>query len=504
MANNEPSLQLRSFSSSSRSRGTKKETFEIDRSGLRGGTDSSDDGMNERPPNKEEMTPLGEDLYTFIQIRGAITMHDYMSQALNHGIHGYYQHKEQKIGTEGDFITAPEISQLFGELVAIWCVSVWQAMGSPKHFHLVEMGPGKGTLMKDILTASARFKGFSAAADVHMVELSETMRGLQREKLECVEDNDNNADEPSSSSFSTSSPSFEVPKGSFDENGVWSQTADKPNRWPYEKSYKTGSGHSIKWHSFFSEVPKGPSIYVGQEFLDAFPVHQFAYSDKGWRERMVDIDTSPDSDLNFRVVLAPSATPAAKVLLTDVTVVGRGGTGSGSSSNDSNSPVTATDNFQIGDGLEVCPLAIATAEDIAKRVQQYGGAALFIDYGEPFPQADTLRGFRLHESVNVLSEPGRVDISCDVDFSALKLRAERAGAAVPPIVSQGEWLMRMGIVPRLEMLVSSDKTDEKQAEALVAAAKRLVEPEQMGQKYKVMAITSQDIRDKVDGFPSRN
>jgi hypothetical protein len=97
---------------------------------------------------KEPMSPLARDLRSYIKMRGPITIHDYMAQALNHSAFGYYQYKSEKIGTQGDFITSPEISQLFGECVAVWCVSVWKSLGSPKAIKIVELGPGKGTLAK--------------------------------------------------------------------------------------------------------------------------------------------------------------------------------------------------------------------------------------------------------------------------------------------------------------------------------------------------------------------
>jgi len=401
---------------------------------------------------KEDMTELGKDLAAYIQLRGPITVHDFMSQALNHGIHGYYQRKEKKIGEEGDFVTAPEISQLFGEMVAIWCVSVWQNMGSPPKFNLVEMGPGRGTLMKDILTAAGKFPDFCGALDVHLVELSATMRELQRTALECK-----------------------------------SITPGDVKVMQRKSNVKRGKDNNlnmnIHWHHFLSEVPQGPSIYLGQEFLDAFPVHQFAYTNRGWCEKMIDICQDPnESNLNFKFVLAPNSTPAVKLLLDGVEDL----------------YTAAGKQPEEGDVLEVNPLAIGAVEDVSKRVAIHGGAALFVDYGETFAPGDTLRGYLKHVSTHPLSKPGHVDISCDVDFGTLKMRAKEFGVVVPPIVGQGEFLVRMGLVPRLEMLVNSDKTTEEQAKSIVEGAKRLIEQDQMGLKYKVMALHDKGF--KIEGF----
>jgi len=427
--------------------------FEIDTSGTSLGQRPVEEDVDSGA--KEDMTELGLDLKAYIELRGPITVHDFMSQCLNNGAFGYYQSQEKKIGKEGDFVTAPEVSQLFGELIAVWCVSMWKAMGSPAKVNLVEMGPGKGTLMKDVLHTSKRFVGFKDALDVHMVELSPEMRERQREALECKA----------------------ITPGDF-------------------KKMKTGDGNDIAWHSFLSDVPSGPSIFVAQEFLDAFPVHQFAYTTSGWREKMVDICTDSTSPHNFRIVLAPSETPAVRVLLAEFQKE------SGDVEDGTDASTGAGEDvikFKSGDQLEVCPLAIGAIEDVSRRIAMHGGAALFVDYGEDCPSGDTLRGFRKHELVDAMSEPGRVDVTCDVDFGTLRRRALRVGAGVAPLASQGEFLMRMGLMPRLEMLIENDNTTEEQAQALVDAAKMLISDEGMGSKFKVMALHHPKV--KPEGFP---
>ena len=104
-------------------------------------------------------------------MRGPITLLEFMSQSTNNLEHGYYHSSKDKIGGDGDFITSPEISQLFGEMITIWCVSCWEELGRPSKINLVELGPGKGTLMKDILRTSKRFADFQSSIDVHMVLL---------------------------------------------------------------------------------------------------------------------------------------------------------------------------------------------------------------------------------------------------------------------------------------------------------------------------------------------
>ena len=117
-----------------------------------------------------------------IRREGPLTVEAYMEACLGHPLYGYYR-KAQAIGAAGDFVTAPEISQVFGELIGLWCAVTWDAMGRPTPLRLVELGPGRGTLMRDALRAAKALPGFLAAVSVHLVEISPTLRQLQRETL---------------------------------------------------------------------------------------------------------------------------------------------------------------------------------------------------------------------------------------------------------------------------------------------------------------------------------
>ena len=179
-----------------------------------------------------------------------------MYQALHHEKYGYYQQKKEKIGTGGDFITSPEISQLFGEMVGIWCLATWESMGKPTAINLVEMGPGNGTLMKDVLHIVKNFPTFQAALQVSLVEVSPAMRQLQREALECIDSKD-------SSDVSSQEPDLPL-------HNEWSEQTEAACM-----QGTTPGGISISWYNYLKHVPPGPSLYVGHEILDAFPVHQF-------------------------------------------------------------------------------------------------------------------------------------------------------------------------------------------------------------------------------------
>ena len=125
-------------------------------------------GLPDYDPDARRSTPLAAVLARRIARKGPISIRDYMATCLGHPEHGYYRTRTA-IGRDGDFITAPEISQVFGELIGLWCAVVWQTMGSPGRFQLVEIGPGRGTMMRDAVRALRVVPGMLAAAQFRMV-----------------------------------------------------------------------------------------------------------------------------------------------------------------------------------------------------------------------------------------------------------------------------------------------------------------------------------------------
>ncbi len=175
------------------------------------------------------MTLLGERIARRIARLGPLTLADYMAEALTDPEHGYYSGKDP-FGARGDFVTAPEVSQMFGELIGLWCVTVWQAMGAPRDLRLVELGPGRGTLMADALRAARLAPGFLEALDIHLVEISPALRRQQALRL---------------------------------------------RGWP------------VTWHDGPADLPEGPAIVLANEFFDALPLRQFERATEGWCERLV-------------------------------------------------------------------------------------------------------------------------------------------------------------------------------------------------------------------------
>jgi SAM-dependent MidA family methyltransferase len=129
------------------------------------------------------MTPLAEKIRNLIQQTGPLKISDYFSLCLADPDHGYYQSREP-FGQTGDFITAPEISQLFGEMIGVFLVQAWHVQGAPENTRIVEIGPGRGTLMSDALRVISRLApALYEQATIHMVETSERLRNVQRQTL---------------------------------------------------------------------------------------------------------------------------------------------------------------------------------------------------------------------------------------------------------------------------------------------------------------------------------
>jgi SAM-dependent MidA family methyltransferase len=192
------------------------------------------------------VTPLGRELAMLIASEGPISVERYMALCLGHPRHGYYMTRDP-FGRGGDFTTAPEISQMFGELLGLWVAEVWNAMGRPPRLALVELGPGRGTLMADALRALRIVPGCRAALSVHLIEMSPVLREIQRAAL-------------------------------------------------------AAAGTRLAWHDQIEDVPPGPVIVLANEFLDALPVRQFVRTETGWHERMVGLS---DDRLAFGLFAEP-------------------------------------------------------------------------------------------------------------------------------------------------------------------------------------------------------
>jgi len=192
-----------------------------------------------------------------IRATGPMSLAEYMHQALLHPRYGYYVTRDP-LGAEGDFVTAPEVSQVFGELIGLWCADTWTRLGRPEPVLLVELGPGRGTLMQDALRAAVREPEFRRALRLHLVEASPTLRRVQQDRL---------------------------------------------------------GGTAAAWHDELNSVPEGSMILVANEFLDALPIVQLERGDGGWCERVV---TLADDGETLVLACATAPSPLADLVPTEL------------------------------------------------------------------------------------------------------------------------------------------------------------------------------------------
>ncbi|TQV92311.1 hypothetical protein V2A60_007003 [Cordyceps javanica] len=452
-----------------------------------------------RQEEKKWSTPLAKQLFEAISTTGTVPLASFMRMCLTGDVGGYYTgaigEGRDQFGVKGDFVTSPEISQVFGELIGIWFIAEWMSQGRPKDgVQLIEVGPGRGTLMDDMLRTISRFPAMANSIEaVYMVEASPELRSTQKELL-----------------CGPGTPTTES-KAGYHSTG-------KYNNLP------------IVWTQTIKSVPmessKTPFI-IAHEFFDALPIHSFQSAKVAvkppapkipgsstlpastepdanttpkyeWREMMVSptapgISSAQSSSSNFR--FDPNNAPAEFELSLSP------GTTRHSRYLPESSPRYRKLKHTEGSIVEVCPDAALYAADFAARIggteknpkASASGAALILDYGpaDTIP-VNSLRGIRHHKIVNPFSAPGLVDLSADVDFTAIAEAATLAsdGVEVHGPIAQADFLELMGIRERAAALAKSAGSNREAVEAIDKACNRLVDrgPSGMGKVYKALAI----------------
>jgi SAM-dependent MidA family methyltransferase len=324
-------------------------------------------------------TALLDKLRGLIRANGPMSVADYMAHCLGDPQQGYYATRDP-FGAAGDFITAPEISQMFGEIVGAWLIDAWQLVGAPNPVRLVELGPGRGTLMADILRVARKAPDFQRAASIHLVETSQVLRRIQAETLR--------------------------------------ETGAEP-----------------RWHSSPDSVPPGPMLMIANEFFDALPIRQFMRLDI-WRERVIGLDSrdrlafgigpgvldrGPDAPQGSILEISPLADTLAEI--TAARIVEQGGAALiidyGHARSAPGETLQAVRGHAYADPLEEPGLADLTAHvnfgALAGRAESAGAAV----HG-PMPQGAFLSRLGLFERA------GRLSAGADPETrEAIRLAAQR-------------------------------------------------------------------------------
>lgn len=360
--------------------------------------------------------PLETKIRNLISANGPINIAEFMKTCLYDPQSGYYM-TSRPFGSDGDFVTAPDVSQMFGELIAAWCIEVWESMGEPTQFYLIELGPGRGTLMLDVIRVAKINPKFLQAVQIQLVEISPRLVQQQKDTLK-----------------------------------------DSPVE--------------IQWHQEVPSLADGCFILIANEFLDALPIQQFVYEEGNWYERVVGLKDG--GKLTF---------------------------GLGPNVSDLNIDLASLKPNGNGDLLEIAPAAEAIICEIAQALVLRTGAALLIDYGYlKSAFGDSLQAVKGHQFIDILESPGSVDLTSHVNFEMIKTTAEAAGSSCFGPVTQAEFLLNLGLIERAGALGRGK--DQSVQDDIHLAVDRLAGSDQMGDLFKVVALTSPGLN--VPGFTSKS
>ena len=324
---------------------------------------------------------------------------------------GYYM-KKNPFGKKGDFITSPNISRLFSEMIAIWVISFWKSLGSPKKFNFIELGAGNGEMMKDLIDTFQNFPVFLNSCNFVIHEKSPFLVNIQKKKL---------------------------------------------------------IDTKVTWVSKISKLGNNPSIFVANEFFDSIAIKQFRKKKNLWFEKFVNLK---EKDNIFFFEKKINIKKIEKNL-----------------------------NFNISRGqtfIEYSEIGFNYLKDISKIIKKNTGGLLLIDYGYTEKKMkNTLKAVSNHKIANILNDKGSVDITHNINFNLFKRFVEKMGGLKNNITSQRNFLLRMGIQQRAE-IISKNLDFSKKAD-IYFRFKRLTDENQMGNLFKVMLIKNQKNKFKL-GF----
>jgi len=312
---------------------------------------------------------------------------------------GYYM-KKNPFGKKGDFITAPLISNLFSEMIAVWCVAFWEHLGKPNKILLVELGPGDGTLCKDLIKTFKKFKEFYNSLEINLFEISNKLKKIQKIKI---------------------------------------------------------NSKKVKWIKKIEEVNYGPVIFFGNEFFDALPIKQICKKKNNFFEKYVALTTN-EKNIKF---LHKKANNNLIKCIKDLNLI------------------------SIGDTIEYPLEALKFLKQISKKINKFDGGLLTIDYGYTLKKnQNTLQAVKKHNYLDIFFKPGHSDITSHINFKLFSKSLGEDNLAVKKITTQSEFLKKVGILERADIL--SKKMTFKEKANMFYRLKRLIDPKEMGDRFKVI------------------
>ena len=340
-----------------------------------------------------------------------ISLDKFIDRALYNKKFGYYMNKNP-FGKDGDFVTAPNISILFSEMIAIWCIAFWENLGCTKKINIVELGGGNGNMMLEMIKVFERFDNFKKSSNYYILEKSHFLKKIQKKQL---------------------------------------------------------VDHNVKWIDSLNKLNNGPNIFLANEFFDALPMKQFIKKNDKWFEKKIKIL----SKNNFELVDA----------ITNI------------QSLEKKIGIDLKKNQKF---IEFSPLAYKYLNIISKKINTFGGGLLIVDYGYlEKKMKNTLQSVRKHKFSNILEDFSNSDITYNISFYLLKKISKKLNLKVAGITTQKNFLTKLGIMQRAEILARNLKFSKKAN--IYNRLNRLIGNKFMGNLFKVMFITKKNNNFKI-GF----
>ena len=338
------------------------------------------------------MNTLKKKIKKIIIKKGPISIAEFMKISLTDPKNGYYR-KRMPLGSKGDFITSPDISQIFGEIIGIWILDLWIKLGKPRDIQIADIGGGRGTLLSDI-------------------------KRVLKDKI---------------NNYIFIDINIELIK--------------------FQKQKVSDAIHFNK----LNDIPKKPTIFIGNEFLDTFPVNQFVLTDNYFKEICINYKEE-------ELIFCNKKTKLSGILDKQKSI-----------------------DIKINDVIEINFESRKFIKKISNFIKQNNGGAIFFDYGYTVGHGDTLQAIKGNKFVSPLSDPGNTDITSHIDFNDITTQAKNRMVDVWGPDTQGTFLKKMGAIERLKSLEES--SDDKTKKELNLGLNRLINPKEMGELFKVFAIT---------------
>jgi len=340
-----------------------------------------------------------------------LSLDKFIEESLYNKKFGYYM-KSDPFGKKGDFLTAPNISILFSEMIAIWIIAFWENLNCPEQFNLIELGAGNGEMMKILVNTFDRFPKFKSSCNINILEKSKFLKKIQKNNIKNQKD---------------------------------------------------------RWLNNLNELNGLPCIFVANEFFDALPIKQFIKIKNKWFERHVKFNSKKKPE--FLDIIFDMQKFQKKIKL----------------------KISTKQKF-----IEYSPLASKYLKSITNKIKLHDGGILLVDYGYMDKKIkNTLQAVSKHRYTPVLSGFGTSDITYNLSFNLMNQMAKKLGKFLCSITSQRNFLIKLGILFRAEIL-SKNMSFSKKAD-MHFRVKRLIDNNQMGNLFKVMFITNKKNKFKL-GF----